>query len=136
MNIFNFIISIAGMMLCGHAMAAEWVPIKQNEKTVREIDMSSMLKKGSVATFVARHTFADKNEYKVGRRDVKYLLMTSRVNCDSRTLAQLATEAFDENMGLISKQKIQLPQEDPVTQGSIDESALDLACATGSHSQK
>lgn len=130
----NFI-AVLGLIFAGHVMAAEWEPIKQGEDTVREIDMSSIEKKGAVLTFIARHTFAGKSEFKVGRREVKYLLITSRVNCGARTLAQLATEAYDEKMALISKQNIQQSQDNPVTPGSIDEGALNHVCVNGGKSQ-
>lgn len=136
MSKLDFLGAVVSMMLCTHAMAAEWAPIKRGEDTVREIDTTSIVKKGPQASFVARHTFADKNEYTVGRREVKYLLIASRANCDVRTLAQLATEAYDEKMGLISKQQIQLPDDSPVTAGSIDESELNFICAKGGQSQK
>ena len=118
-----------GLMLSAQALAAEWVPVKQGEDTVREIDRSSIKMNGSLVRFVARHTFVDRNEYKVGRREVKYLLITSLANCDARTLAQVAIAAYDESMDLISKQQIQLPPDNVVTPDSIDESALDYICA-------
>lgn len=136
MNKFNYIGIVAGVLLSGYAMAAEWAPITQGESTVREVDTSSIVQKGAVATFVARHTFADKEDYIVGRREVKFLQIVTRANCDSRTMAQLATEAYDKNMGLIGKQQIQLPQDNPVLQGSIDESVLNFICATGRPLQK
>lgn len=119
----------AGLILSTQVLAAEWVPIMQGEDTVREIETNSIKRNGSLVKFVARHTFVDKDEYMVGRREVKYLLITSLANCESRTLAQLAIEAYDENMVLISKQKNQLPQDDPVTPDSIDENALNYICA-------
>lgn len=123
----------AGIVVLGlssQAMAAEWVAIKQGEHTVREIDQGSIVRNGPQATFTARHTFDDVKEYLVGRRGAKYLLMFTRANCLKRTAAQLATEAYDEKMILITKQKIQLPQDTPVTAGSIDEGMLDYVCGT------
>lgn len=120
---------VAGSLcIGGQALAAEWVPIKKEDVTVREVDSASITKNGPVVTFTARHTFEDRNEYKVGRRPARYLLIVSRANCGFRTLAQLATEAYDENMVLISKQKIQMPQDVPVTRDSIDEGAFNYVC--------
>lgn len=120
---------VVGWMFAGQAVAAEWIPIKQGETTVREIDTTSIKRKGALVEFVGRHTFVDKNEYVVGRREAKYLLITSRADCDSRTLAQLATAAYDENMKLIDKQQIYQPQGSAVTSESIDERALNYVCA-------
>lgn len=117
------------VMFSTQVLAAAWVPIEQGEDTVREIDTSSIKKTGSLVEFVARHTFVDKDEYMVGRREVKYLLITSLANCDARTLAQSAIAAYDENMDLISKQEVQLPPDNVVTPDSIDESALNYVCA-------
>lgn len=119
---------LTGALFGSHALAAEWAPIKQGEDTVREVDTASIKRHGPVVMFTARHTFEDRNEYKVGRRAAEYLLIHSRGNCGFRTLAQLATEAYDEKMLLISKQQIQQPQDLPVTQGSIDESMLNFVC--------
>ncbi|MFA5241165.1 MAG: surface-adhesin E family protein [Sulfuricella sp.] len=124
--------ALAGMLLGGQVLAAEWAPIKQEDHTVREIDTASIKKNGPLVTFTARHTFVDRNEYKVSRREAQYLLIHSRANCGFRTLAQLATEAYDEKMVLISKQKILQPQDLPVTKGSIDEGALNFVCAGNS----
>ncbi len=112
----------------GQALAAEWAPIKMDDNTVREVDTGSVARKGPVITFAARHTFANPDEYKVSRSKVKYLLIFNRVNCDARTLAQLSTEAHDEQMALLSKQQILLPQDLPVTRDSIDEAMLNFIC--------
>lgn len=120
---------VAGSLcIGGQVLAAEWVPIKKEDATVREIDNASITKNGPVVMFTARHTFEDRNEYKVGRRGARYLLIMSRGNCGFHTLAQIATEAYDENMVLITKQKIQMPQDIPVTKDSIDEAALNYVC--------
>jgi hypothetical protein len=121
--------TLLGALFAGQALAAEWAPIKQEDHTVREIDTASIKKNGPLVTFTARHTFVDRNEYKVSRKEAQYLLIHSRANCGFRTLAQLATEAYDEKMVLISKQRIQLPQDLPVTPGSIDERVLNFVCA-------
>ena len=110
---------LSGVLFGHHVLAAEWAPIKKGEDTVREVDTASIKRHGPVVMFTARHTFVDRNEYKVNRREAQYLLIHSRANCGFRTLAQLATEAYDEKMVLISKQKIQQPQELPRTSGSI-----------------
>lgn len=131
MSKWAFVAMLAAALFGGQAAAAEWSPIKIEENTVREVDTASIARNGPEVTFAARHTFIDRNEYKVGRREVKYLQTHYRANCISRTLAQLATEAYDEKMALISKQQIQLPQDLPVTKGSIDEAALNFVCKGG-----
>ena len=132
MGTWTLAAALAGMLFGGQVLAAEWAPIKQEDHTVREIDTASIKKNGPLVTFTARHTFVDRNEYKVSRREAQYLLIHSRANCGFRTLAQLATEAYDEKMVLISKQKILQPQDLPVTKGSIDEGALNFVCAGNS----
>lgn len=122
---------LTALLSGGQALAAEWSPIKVEDHTVREVDMTSMMRNGPVVTFVARHTFGNLNEYKVGRREAKYLQINYRANCATRTQAQLATEAYSEKMDLISKQQISQPQDLPVTTGSIDEAALNFVCAAG-----
>lgn len=136
MNKWTLLGMAVGALFGCQASAAEWVPIKWGEDTVREIDMSSIKRSGSLVTFVARHTFADSKEYTVGRSEIKYLLITSRANCGFRTLAQLATEAYNEKMVLISKQQIQLPEDSPVTLDSIDESELNFICANAGQPAK
>ncbi|MDP2784936.1 MAG: hypothetical protein Q8O38_10155 [Sulfurimicrobium sp.] len=131
MGKWAFVAMLAATLFDGQASAAEWSPIKIDDNTVREVDTASITRNGQVVTFAARHTFIDRNEYKVGRREAKYLLIHSRANCISQTLAQLATEAYDEKTVLISKQQIQLPQDLPVTKGSIDEAALNFVCKAG-----
>lgn len=119
---------LLGALFGGQVLAAEWTPIKREDVTVREVDSASIKRNGPVVTFTSRHTFADRNEYKVSRHEAQYLVIHSRANCAFRTMAQLATEAYDEKMGLISKQQIQRPQDLPVTAESIDESVLNLVC--------
>jgi hypothetical protein len=120
---------IAVLFSC-QVCAAEWTPIKWGEDTLREIDTSSITRNGSLATFVARHTFADSKDYKVGRVDVKYLQISLRADCALRTLAQLETGAYDEHDVLISKQA-QLPVDNVVTPDSMDESMLNFICMSG-----
>lgn len=122
-----FLAALAG----GQALAAEWSPIKMDENTVREVDKASIARVGPSVMFTARHTFADLNEYKVKRHEAKYLQIHYRANCDTRALTQLATEAYDEKMVLISKQQIQSPQDAPATRGSIDEAMLNFVCGAG-----
>ena len=131
MSKWAFVSMLAAALLCAQAVAAEWSPIKMEENTVREVDTASIARNGPVVMFDARHTFADLNEYKVKRHEVKYLLIHYRANCISRNLAQLATEAYDEKMVLISKQQIQLPKDWPVSKGSIDEATLNFVCEAG-----
>ncbi len=125
----GLVVMLAGALFGSQALAAEWAPIKVGDDTVREVDTASIKKNGPLVAFTARHTFVDRNEYKVGRRSAEYLLIHSRANCGFRTLAQLATEAYDEKTLQISKQQIQLPQDLPVTPGSIDERVLNFVCA-------
>lgn len=127
---------LTGSLFGSQVLAAEWAPIKIGDDTVREVDTNSIKRYGPTATFTARHTFVDRNEYKVNRHEAQYLLIYSRANCSFRTLVQLATEAYDEKMVLISKQQIQQPQELPVTSGSIDESALNFVCAANPQLKK
>jgi len=129
MNRLTLIGMAVSLMLSNQVLAAEWAPIMHGEDIVREIDKSSIKTTGPLVKFVARHTFIDKDEYLVGRREVKYLFITSLANCESRTLAQFAIEAYDEDMVLINKQKNQLPQDAPVTPDSIDESVVNYICA-------
>ena len=120
-----------GALASGQALAAEWSPLKMEEHTVREVDKASIARVGPTVLFTARHTFADLNEYKVKRHEAKYLQIQYRANCNSRVLAQLATEAYDEKMVLISKLQIQSPQDAPVTKESIDELMLNFVCNGG-----
>lgn len=130
MNKWIVVAMLTFVLQLGQAVAVEWSPIKIEENTVREVDVASVTRKGPVVTFTARHTFANPDEYRVSRNKAKYLLIYNRANCDLRTLTQLATEAYDEKMVLISKQQIQLPQDLPVTNDSIDEAVLYLVCNT------
>ena len=127
---------VLGMMYGAHVLAAEWLPIKRGEGTVREIDANSIRRNDQLVEFVVRHTFVDKNEYLVGRREVKYLLITSRANCEFRTLAKLSIAAYDEKMNLISNQQIQESQGSTVTPESIDENMLNYICANVKESGK
>lgn len=122
---------LAVALVDGTALAAEWSPVKIEGNTVREIDLASVAKNGYVVKFVARHTFANPDEYKVSRNKVKYMLIHNRADCASRSLAQLATEAYDDKMLLLSKQQILLPQDLPVTRDSIDAAMLDFICNSG-----
>ena len=122
---------LLALLAGGQALAAEWSPLKMDEHTVREVDKASIARVGPTVLFTARHTFADLNEYKVKRHEAKYLQIQYRANCNSRVLAQLATEAYDEKMVLISKLQIQSPQDAPVTKGSIDELMLNFVCNGG-----
>ena len=71
MNTWSFMATLLGALFAGQVLAAEWVPIKQEDHTVREIDTASIKKNGPVVTFTSRHTFVDRNEYKVGRREAQ-----------------------------------------------------------------
>ncbi len=136
MSIVTLISMVVGLMFGADALATEWLPIKRGEDTVREIDSTSIKRNDQLVEFVVRHTFVDKNEYMVGRRETKYLLITSRADCEFRTLAKLSIAAYDEKMNLISNHQIQESQGSTVTPESIDESVLNYICANVKKSEK
>lgn len=119
---------VLGLAVTCSAQAADWVSVIQLGNNVREIDKSSIAGTPPVITYATRHVFADVNEYLVGRRGVKYLVMTDRADCSKRTTSKLEVDAYDEKMALISKQMIQNPDAVVVTPESIEEAVLNYVC--------
>jgi hypothetical protein len=110
------------------AYAGEWVVVSRVGENVREIDASSIARRGNVVSFTARNVFEEKGGYRVGRRDVKYLVIPSRIDCGKRTIATLGTEAYDEGMALITKSDIPNAEEAPISRDSVDERMFDYVC--------
>lgn len=110
------------------ALAADWQPVTQVGGHAREIDKASISGQAPVFTYTSRHVFGDLEEYRIGKRGIKYLVISSRANCQLRTTARLAVDAYDENMALISKQPIQNPEDSPVLPDSIEEATLKIVC--------
>lgn len=110
------------------AQAANWVSVIQLGNNVREIDKSSISGTPPVISYTTRHVFADLNEYLVGRKGVKYLVIAEKADCRKRTTSRIEVDAYDENMVLISKQAIKNPDEIVVTSGGIDEAVLNYVC--------
>lgn len=121
---------VASMILvsAGIAHGADWEPVIQIGDNVREIDKSSIVRTPPTATYLTRHVFASLDEYLVGRRGVKYLVIKGKADCDKRTTFRLAVDAYDEKMALISKQNILQPEETAVTPESIEEAVLNYVC--------
>lgn len=110
------------------AQAAEWAPVIQIGNNVREIDTSSIVGTPPVFAYATRHVFGDLNEYRIGKRGIKYLVISGKADCQRRTTSRLAVDAYDENMALISKQTIQNPEETAVSPDSIEEAVLKYVC--------
>lgn len=109
-------------------LAADWQPVTQVGGHAREIDLSSITGQAPVFTYTSRHVFHDLEEYRIGKRGIKFLVISSRVNCQFRTTARLGVDAYDENMALISRQLIQGPEESAVSPDSIEEATLKIVC--------
>lgn len=120
---------VASMILvsAGIAHAADWEQVIQVGGNVREIDKSSIVHTPPTVIYSTRHVFASLDEYVVGRRGVKYLVIHGKADCNNRTTSRLGVDAYDEKMALISKQNIQ-PEEAPVTPESIEEAVLSYVC--------
>lgn len=108
--------------------AAEWAPVIQIGDNVREIDAASIVGTPPVFAYATRHVFGDLNEYRIGRRGIKYLVISSKADCQRRTTSRLTVDAYDENMSLVSKQAIQNPEETVVSAESIEEAVLKFVC--------
>lgn len=119
---------VLGFVAAIPAQAADWKPVIQVGEHVREIDMSSIKDTPPVVTYDMRHVFGDLDEYRIGKRGIKYLVITGKADCDKRTTAKLAVEARDENMALVSTQTIQYPDDVVVFPDSIEESVLNHVC--------
>lgn len=110
------------------SLAAEWVPVSQISNNVREIDKASIKGTKPVLTFTSRHVVADAGEYRVGRNNVKYLVMEQRVDCTKRTVAVLSSEAQRDDGSSISKQILSGQDDNAVLAGSVDEDILKFIC--------
>lgn len=109
------------------AQAADWAPVTQIGSDLREIDTSSIVGTLPVIAYITRHVFGDL-EYRIGKRGIKYLVISSRADCRRQTTSRLTVDAYDENMSLVSKQAIQNPEEAVVSPESIEEAVLKYVC--------
>lgn len=110
------------------AQAADWASVIQVGDNVREIDTSSIVGTPPVFAYATRHVFGDLNEYRIGKRGIKYLVISSKADCRGKTTSRLMVDAYDENMTLVSKQVIQKPEETVVSPESIEEAVLKYVC--------
>ena len=110
------------------AQAADWAQVIQVGDNVREIDTSSIVGTPPVFAYATRHVFGDLNEYRIGKRGIKYLVISSKADCRRQTTLRLTVDAYDENMLLVSKQTIQNPEETVVSPESIEEAVLKYVC--------
>ena len=94
---------------------------------MREIDTSSIVGTPPVFAYATRHVFGDL-EYRIGKRGIKYLVISSKADCRRQTTSRLTVDAYDENMSLVSKQTIQDPEETIVSPESIEEAVLKYVC--------
>lgn len=109
------------------AQAADWAPVIQVGSDVREIDTSSIVGTPPVFAYATRHVFGDL-EYRVGKRGIKYLVISSKADCRRQATSRLMVDAYDESMSLVSKQAIQNPEESMVSPDSIEEAVLKYVC--------
>ena len=119
--------AISSLAVIFSAQAADWAPVIQVGDNVREIDTSSIVGTPPVFTYATRHVFGDL-EYRIGKRGIKYLVISSKADCRRQTTSRLAVDAYDENMSLVSKQAIQNPEETVVSPESIEEAVLKYVC--------
>lgn len=119
--------AISSLAIIFSAQAAEWTKVIQVGDIVREIDPSSIIGTPPVFNYATRHVFGDL-EYRIGRRGIKYLVISSKADCQRQTTSRLAVDAYDENMTLVSKQAIQNPEETIVSPESIEEAVLKYVC--------
>lgn len=120
--------SIFSLVAIFSAQAADWAPVIQVGDNVREIDTSSIVGTSPVFAYVTRHVFGDLNEYRIGKRGIKYLVISSKADCRRQTTSKLALDAYDENMLLVSKQALQNQEETIVSPDSIEEAVLKYVC--------
>lgn len=120
--------AISSLAVIFSAQAADWASVIQVGNNVREIDTASIVGAPPVFAYVTRHVFGDLNEYRVGKRGIKYLVISSKADCRRQTTSRLAVGAYDENMSLVSKQSIQDPGETVVSPESIEEAVLKYVC--------
>jgi hypothetical protein len=130
LNIFRLCagVVVLGCAVTFSAQAADWAPVIQVGDNVREIDTASIVGTSPVFTYATRHVFGDLTEYNIGKRGIKYLLISSKADCQRQTTSRLAVDAYDENMKLVSKQAIQNPDEAVVSPESIEEAVLKYVC--------
>ena len=119
-SVFSFVVIFS-------AQAADWAPVIQVGDNVREIDTSSIVGTPPVFAYATRHVFGDL-EYRIGKRGIKYLVISSRADCRRQTTSRLTVDAYDENMSLVSKQVIKNPEETVVSPESIEEAVLKYVC--------
>jgi len=120
--------AISSLAVIFSAQATDWSPVIQIGDNVREIDASSIVGTPPVFSYATRHVFGDLNEYRIGKRGIKYLVISSRADCRRQTTSRLTVDAYDENMSLVSKQAIQNPEEAVVSPESIEEAVLKYVC--------
>lgn len=122
-------VAVFSLAVIFSAQAVDWAPVIQIGSDVREIDTSSIVGMPPVFTYATRHVFGDL-EYRIGKRGIKYLVISSKADCQRQTTSRLTVDAYDENMSLVSKQAIQNPEETVVFPESIEEAVLKYVCRT------
>ncbi|MBS4096976.1 MAG: hypothetical protein KGZ83_09100 [Sulfuricella sp.] len=108
--------------------AAEWVEVSRISDNTREVDKGSIKGDKPVIAFTSRHVVADSGELKVGRNNVKYMVMEQRVDCAKRTIVVLSSEAQREDGTSISKQRLVGQDDNSVVTGSVDDDILKFVC--------
>ena len=126
-------VAFLGFAAAISAQAANWQSVIKIGDHVREIDTSSIKRSPPIVTYDTRHVFGDLEEYRIGKRGVKYLVIAGKADCGKRTTSKLSVEARDEKMVLISKQTIQDPENTLVSPDSIEESVLNYVCKPKEH---
>lgn len=121
-------VTALGFTTCIPALAADWTQVIQVGSDAREIDPASIAGTRPIYTYVTRHVFGDLDEYRIGKRNIKYLIISSKADCKHRTTARLTVDAYDENMSLISKQTLPDQEEIKVSPESIEEAVLNYVC--------
>jgi len=121
------VVAALGFAVTFSAQAADWAPVIQVGDNVREIDTSSIVGTPPIFAYATRHVFGDL-EYRIGKRGIKYLVISSKADCRRQTTSRLAVDAYDETMTLVSKQAIQNPEETVVSPESIEEAVLKYVC--------
>lgn len=122
------VVVVLGFAAAVSVQAADWESVIQVGDHVREIDKSSIKSSPPAVTYDTRHVFGDLDEYRIGKRGIKYLVIASKADCDKRTTSRLTVEARDEKMELINKQTILDPEDTVVSPDSIEESVLNYVC--------
>jgi hypothetical protein len=123
-------VAVLSIVVIFPAQAADWMPVIQVGDNVREIDTSSIVGTPPVFAYATRHVFGDLNEYRIGKRGIKYLVISSKADCRRQSTSRLTVDAYDENMSLVSKQAIENPEETVVSPESIEEAVLKYVCKT------